>query len=1205
MKILYLLLVSFFSLTHLFAQQVTTTFGKNRLQFNQDFREWLQYESPNFIAYWYGPARNVGQAAIQFAEYDVKDVQSILEHQLSGKIEIIIYTDLTDLKQTNFGEEDLFGMNMSEHELSDLDLISPHRAYLNKNTGNQVGRAINNKIFVYFDGNHQHLRKQVREGIATIYLNSMLNGGNLQEAVQSALSYSLPNWYQLGIVSYAANEWDVHKDNVLKEVILSPKFKNFKRFAQENPTLAGHAFWYYISQTYGKQNLSNLLYLTRINHNIESGFQYVLGANPNKIFDSWYSFFKDRYTNDKQTRTPLAGEIAIKNKGRFPVSSAKMSPDGKYLAYVLNEVGRSRIFVQDLATGKKNRILKVGFYNNTQTTDYAYPSIAWRPNGYELSVIYERKDVIRLFTYDLKLKKAKTEPMLAEFQRVYNADYLSNNELALSASTNGFSDIFIYKVIGRNFERITNDFYDDLDVAAVKLRNHRGLVWASNRPDTLLASNKIDSIFPLGNFDIFYMDLEKRTTNLMQLSQTSQFNERNPIGIDTTFFAYLSEQNGIVNRNVAKIKEVFDHTRTTIIFKDAARQVLEKDFSPTEKDLLLIDTLWRTPVYRTIGEGHLQTNVEKNLLSHHAAAKNNQWSSVMYSDKKFRVMVSPIDTTTRLSPINTAFRQFSILRQRRLSMVKDSSAGEFANKTNGQDVEATIATTIDADTLKKTNTVEKIIVQDNPYDDYFQSLFPNVKDKNKPTNEQVFTFVEAETPKNKLLFSEGRKVEFPIHQFKGTRVTPYRLKFRTDDVSFLKFDNTPIVNNSEIFAGGFSSQATGLLSKITFKDLLEDYKIEVGVRFSLFIGGRFNAFNNTNSTILGSNPNTTPNTTYGTREYYTTFWTKKKKIDKKYTYYRRVNNYSDAYFNEVQKSKLISDIGEVEFRFPIDIYSSLRLTSSLRLDKLLYLATDLKALQAPARNEQRVSLKAEYIFDNTLPVGQNLWYGARAKFFAESIKGLRVDVAENPTFNFKNGFMSVVGFDARYYQRLDRRSILAIRTAAATSFGVEKTLYILGGMEGGLRLPTPNGLSLPAGNFAFIQPAFQMRGFGQNIRNGNTFALINTELRVPISQYIFPNARANWLKNLQTIAFFDSGTAWHGKKLFSTDNPLNTVYVPDNPDSPIRLKVNYFRDPIVLAYGFGVRTTLLGYFMKVDYAYGIETRVVQKPIWHLSLGTDF
>ena len=56
---------------------------------------------------------------------------------------------------------------------------------------------------------------------------------------------------------------------------------------------------------------------------------------------------------------------------------------------------------------------------------------------------------------------------------------------------------------------------------------------------------------------------------------------------------------------------------------------------------------------------------------------------------------------------------------------------------------------------------------------------------------------------------------------------------------------------------------------------------------------------------------------------------------------------------------------------------------------------------------------------------------------------------------------------------------------------------------------------------------------------------------------------------------------------------------------PVEVKVNYFRDPLVAGYGVGLRSTILGFFLRVDYGWGIETRQVQPPIWHLALGTDF
>ena len=82
------------------------------------------------------------------------------------------------------------------------------------------------------------------------------------------------------------------------------------------------------------------------------------------------------------------------------------------------------------------------------------------------------------------------------------------------------------------------------------------------------------------------------------------------------------------------------------------------------------------------------------------------------------------------------------------------------------------------------------------------------------------------------------------------------------------------------------------------------------------------------------------------------------------------------------------------------------------------------------------------------------------------------------------------------------------------------------------------------------------------------------------------------------------GTAWQGPTPFAEENPLNTVFISD-PLSPVSVKVNYFRDPVVAGYGAGIRSVLFGYFVRLDYARGIETRVIQEPRIYFSLGMDF
>jgi hypothetical protein len=1175
-KILFLIISFCFSASYLLAQQVQTEFGKNRVQFNSDFREWLQYESPNFIAYWYGPSRNVGQVAVQLAEYDNIEIQTLLEYKLNTKIELIVYTDLTDAKQGNIGTEEVFSINGAENPMAGLDAALGKRFQPNTDISQVLsGRVNGNKIFVYFDGNHQHLRRQLREGLATVYLNAMLFGSNLQEMVQNAVSYSLPQWYKQGITAYASESWNTDLDNVLKDIILSPKFKGFKKLAADNPVLAGHSFWFFLSQTYGRQTLSNLLYLTRINRNVESGFAYILGGTMSKTFESWESFFKERYENDQFAKDLVKNEISVKYKGKVAITSAKLSPDGTKIAYVTNEAGRGRVFVQEInKNGTRQKIKKTGFYNILQSTEYDYAMIAWKPNGKEISVIFEKRDIRKLFTYHLDHKKGTTELLSPDFQRVYSMEYLSNSEIALSATTNGFSDIFIYKPISRTYQRVTNDFYDDLDVGVVKLKGEKGLLWVSNRPDTTANVGKLDTILPIRNFDVFYVNLEKKERGLVQVTNTPHLQERNPLGIDSTYFAFLTDENGIFNRKIAYLDTVFDHFQTTIIYKDGARQRFDNQPRLTAQDSLQIDTVWQIPIYRLVAFPHFQSNWGRNILFH-SITTTGKCADLIFENKKFKIKQHQVDFQKDTEVLNTTFRQLQLLKQARKekTLVKQEKKEE---------------TTTKIDTVKA-----------NPFADYFQSEFPNPPAKTFVAP----TFKESKNLKN--LYVETDNIKRDFHRFKGTRVIPYRLKFRKDEVNLLKFDNNPIINQGEFLLGGYGTPPLGLLSRMLFKELLEDYNIEVGARFSLLINGQFNVLNNNNGLSPTSPTNTSQSPpSYNSTEYYIRFHDKKRRYDKKYTFYHRANNYTDVKIStDVVKSRLISDIGQFEMSIPFDIYHSLRLSGMLRLDKFSFLATDSTSLRAPVRYEQRFGLKAEYVYDNILMLSNNAPVGTRMKLYAEGIKGMRIQlVGENRAFDLKNGYMAQLGFDARHYRRIDKRSIIALRLTGATSFGTEKILYMIGGVEGAIRPPLGGNLAIPNGNYVFLMQAAQMRGFYNNIRNGNSMLLFNSELRVPVIQYLFPNVKAAWLKNFQGVGFFDVGTAWQGRKLFSLENPLNTVVLPSGP---ITVKVNYFRDPIVMGTGFGLRTMFLGYFVKFDYAWGVETRDFQKPIRHFSIGYDF
>ena len=66
--------------------------------------------------------------------------------------------------------------------------------------------------------------------------------------------------------------------------------------------------WESIGQDYRKSSISNLLYLSRINRNLENAFLYVIGSDIDQIKSQWEIFYESRYSNQANTLDPYDDE---------------------------------------------------------------------------------------------------------------------------------------------------------------------------------------------------------------------------------------------------------------------------------------------------------------------------------------------------------------------------------------------------------------------------------------------------------------------------------------------------------------------------------------------------------------------------------------------------------------------------------------------------------------------------------------------------------------------------------------------------------------------------------------------------------------------------------------------------------------------------------------------------------------------------------
>jgi outer membrane protein assembly factor BamA len=100
---------------------------------------------------------------------------------------------------------------------------------------------------------------------------------------------------------------------------------------------------------------------------------------------------------------------------------------------------------------------------------------------------------------------------------------------------------------------------------------------------------------------------------------------------------------------------------------------------------------------------------------------------------------------------------------------------------------------------------------------------------------------------------------------------------------------------------------------------------------------------------------------------------------------------------------------------------------------------------------------------------------------------------------------------------------------------------------------------------------------------------------------------SNFWSSLQLVGFFDAGTAWSGVSPFGKTSAYDYAYVPapDEQQGSVLITIETGRDPIVYGYGFGLRAQLLGYFMRFDWAWGIENRVILPRVFYFSMSLDF
>jgi Tol biopolymer transport system component len=1088
-----------------------TDFGQNRVQY-QDFK-WNYFKFDKYEVYFNTGGTELAIYVAKAAKRNIADIEKFFDYTLDDRIQFIVYNKQEDFKQSNVG-------------LTSDDGSS--------NVGGET-RIVGRKVFLYFEGDHISLEQQIRAGIAQIVINQMMYGGNVRDMVKNATLLNLPEWYTEGLVAYVAEGWNSEIDNRVRDGIVEGRFRKFNHLTGEEALYAGHSIWYYIAEKYSPAVIPNILYMTKVSRNVESSFLFVLGVNMRVLTLEWMNYYQQRYAmNDPSRILPAFDPFIAKPKSSRVYSDAKISPDGRYVTYVTNEMGQIRLWLQDLSTGKRKKLFKQG-QKLDRINDYSFPLVSWHPSGQVLAYIYERLGETWLVIYDVESGDKITKPVY-NFLKILDFAYSPDGKsFVMSAVTNGQSDIYVYSIGSGGATAITKDIYDDLYPRFVN--NGKSIIFSSNRnADTL---GKVDPDVRLGtSFDLFVYNWQSRSNVLRRITNTPGINELQAQPWDSTHFCYLSDQNGIYNRFVG----YFD---STIAYIDTAAH------------------------YRYLARSIPITNYKYNILEQDVSPGSGRLTEVIFHNGRYFIYNEPLvpfDALTKSTLKNTAHRD-RMIEIARIDAEIDSTE-KAQPKTPNQPGKPMQTVKVPPPPPQKPDS-NKIDINNYQFDGTQPRTQPtNVPGPpvvKNPTDTVPDTNIANTPPRDQFLLPIQRN---------------YKIQYSTEYV-VSQLDNSFLNAGYQRFTGGsapvyLNPGFTGLI-KIGMTDLLEDHKLVGGVRLS------------------GDLKN---------NEYVLYYENRTRRWDKSLMLHRQA-------FLNVSGYNTLSKIHTHEIRYglkyPFNEVLSLRGSIGYRNDRRVFLATDYLNLLSKNQFNNAANFKIELVFDNTIPRGLNLWNGIRLKVFAETFQGLdsifKAEIDSNRWF--KNDLYAV-GFDVRFYKKVHREIIWATRISAATSFGHEKLVYYMGGVDNWLTPKFNNSVPVATNqNYTYQTLVTPMRGFWQNIRNGNSFAMINSELRIPLFRYLFNRPlRSDFINNFQVVGFGDIGTAWTGPDPYSPENSLNTTII-GTAGNPIMVVLKNHTDPIVGGYGFGVRSRLWGYFIRLDWAWGYNSGKFLPRQTYISFSLDF
>ena len=1013
--------------------------------------------------------------------------------------------------------------------------------------GNSKAGTVNlvgDKLVVYFTGEHNDLQHQIRTGMARVVMERMIFGENFKKMVKNALLLNMPEWVTDGYIAYLVDGWDATSSSKWKSLLDARPDAGFYALSEQYPELAGKAFWKFVASQYGTAAVKGLLYSMqqKTSPNKAMMEKSNLDMKIRKAYDSCINFYKEVYAIDaaKQEKPDSAkGLIALK----IP---------------------------------KDNSIIR-NIIVSPRGSDICY--VAWKDGEYS---VYDQhtaneQEVATLLQGGQKDLTEQTDPdypMMAWSNTGYKLAmlYKKGHTVRLKIYNSLKGKVNDYVIPKNRFDRVlsmtfgTDQDEDKLVFSAIKKsQTDLYLFTLKGSKMTNITDDVWDEVSPQ------FISGGSRT-GVLFLSNRPKPELNVPLGVNELptgpmnvfFYNTKTKSTELLQCSHAQnshISQPIQYGLDNFAYLCDSNGITNKYVVLFARDSHNKDSAYSVPI----------TNYNTSILSQQYNLASGDVADVIQEKDKYRVYFHEL----QMPGVNAVVKEViptTLSKERHEAVVMHAAdkaphdtTAAVQNRKFKDEEEEPQHTEIKGGTAFQSEFTDTAAVQ------------PRRRIRNKAAGSNNVTAPDHAAPDSSLL------TEITDSAYLNMKPSPYRISFKPDLFS-VKLDNSILFSQYQSIAtngGQFNNPSLGGLATLSLNDVMEDHKLTAGFQLPL---------NTSASAYFLQYQNFTRRLDWGVLFL--------RETDKSYKNVGYIDNNNVLVLVKPQLFKSVSNQVQLDLSYPLDRIHAIKFHTALRQDKFIQKVTDTLSLAYDFSNPVNYTSvsRLEYVFDNTITPALDIMNGTRFKIYGEELYGL----------NNGNKSCYNVGVDFRNYTKLYKNFILANRLAYAHSDGSSEVEYLLGGVDDWVGPKQAPGGAQPADNYGFQSLATTLRGYDQSARVGNNFVVFSTELRLPVlATFVKRPIQSAILKNLQVVAFADMGDAWSG--FLPTGDNLTTQYNYPTLPTPggsnnvfLTLRVP---NSLALGYGSGLRTSILGYFVRLDAAWNIEG--AKKPIIYLALGTDF